>query len=107
MYTYQSASAQLNPDLSCKGCPSTDTRVQVQDTTVAPWDAIGLLARAQQAISKCASIHAARPAFTFVTVLYTHESRGIVHRIFIGATSNLHTLSFPVGFGEASLRRVG
>lgn len=60
MYNYQSGTvAQLNPDLACQGCPSTDTRAQVQDTTVAPWDAVGMLARAEQAISKCVSFHSA------------------------------------------------
>ena len=46
---YQSsASATPNPDLRCQGCPTTDTRTQVTDTTVAPWDAVGLLAREEQ-----------------------------------------------------------
>ena len=38
-------SASLNPDLACNGCPQTDTRVMVNDTTETPWDSIGLLAR--------------------------------------------------------------
>ena len=59
MYTYQSTTASLNPDLACQGCPSRDTRAQVTDTTVAPWDAIGMLARAEQAINKCALLNAA------------------------------------------------
>ena len=46
---YQSsASANPNPDLQCQGCPTTDTRAQVTDTTAAPWTAIGLLAREEQ-----------------------------------------------------------
>ena len=46
---YQSsATANPNPDLSCQGCPTTDTRTEVTDTTEAPWTAIGLLAREEQ-----------------------------------------------------------
>ena len=50
------SSASLNPDLACDGCPTTDTRVEVQDTTATPWDAIGLLDRADaNSISKWAT----------------------------------------------------
>lgn len=41
----QDTSASLNPNLACENCPTTDTRIRVTDTTEAPWDAIGLLAR--------------------------------------------------------------
>ncbi len=52
---YQSsASANPNPDLQCQGCPTTDTRVRVTDTTEDPFTAIGLLAREEQmALSAC------------------------------------------------------
>ena len=43
-----STSANANPDLACSGCPTTDTRTEVTDTTAAPWDAIGLLMREEQ-----------------------------------------------------------
>ena len=52
---YQSsASANPNPDLQCQGCPTTDTRARVTDTTEDPFTAIGLLAREEQmALSAC------------------------------------------------------
>ena len=40
--------ANANPDLACSGCPSTDTRSEVTNTTAAPWNAIGLLMREEQ-----------------------------------------------------------
>lgn len=44
----------LNPALECEGCPTTDTRTLVKDTTVAPWDAIGLILReVKVAASEC------------------------------------------------------
>ena len=54
---YQSsASANPNPDLQCQGCPTTDTRARVTNTTEDPWTAIGLLAREEQmALSACGS----------------------------------------------------
>lgn len=48
-------SVSLNPKLACATCPATDTRTLVQDTTIIPWDAIGLLAR-QDATSLAAGI---------------------------------------------------
>ena len=48
------ASASLNPNLACTGCPNTDTRTEITDTQVTPWDAVGLLARQDaNSISKC------------------------------------------------------
>ena len=43
----------LNPTLECEGCPDTDTRVRVNDTTQFPWTACGMVTRNQQdAISR-------------------------------------------------------
>ena len=49
LYSYASTtSATANPDLACQGCPTTDTRTEVTDTTEVPWSAVGLLAKEQQ-----------------------------------------------------------
>ena len=45
--------SSLNPTLACDGCPDTDTRVRVNDTTQYPWTAVGMVTRDQQgAISR-------------------------------------------------------
>ena len=38
----------LNPTLACEGCPSTDTRVRVNDTFKYSWAAVGMVTRGQQ-----------------------------------------------------------
>ncbi|KAL3135264.1 hypothetical protein ABBQ38_006237 [Trebouxia sp. C0009 RCD-2024] len=38
----------LNPTLECEGCPSTDTRVHVADSTQYPWTAFGMVTRPSQ-----------------------------------------------------------
>ncbi|KAL3138251.1 hypothetical protein ABBQ32_006069 [Trebouxia sp. C0010 RCD-2024] len=38
----------LNPTLECEGCPSTDIRVRVADSTQYPWTAIGMVTRTSQ-----------------------------------------------------------
>lgn len=76
MHNYQSDTigAQLNPDLACQGCPPTDTREQVQDTTTAPWDAIGMLARAEQAISRWASLKFVHLVTASITCVHPFRS---------------------------------
>ncbi len=47
------SASSLNPTLECDGCPDTDTRVRVNDTTQFPWTAVGMVTRDQQgAISR-------------------------------------------------------
>ncbi len=49
------SASSLNPTLECDGCPDTDTRVRVNDTTQFPWTAVGMVTRDQQgAISRSA-----------------------------------------------------
>ncbi|DBA99843.1 hypothetical protein WJX77_006939 [Trebouxia sp. C0004] len=42
------SASSLNPTLQCDGCPDTDTRVRVNDTTKFPWTAVGMVTRDQQ-----------------------------------------------------------
>ncbi len=52
--TLAGTSASLNPNVTCSGCPQTDTRVPVNNTEETPWDALGLLARSDaNDIAKC------------------------------------------------------
>lgn len=37
----------LNPTLACDGCPSSDTRTRVTDTTQYPYTAVGMVTRTQ------------------------------------------------------------
>lgn len=41
-------SSDFNPTLACAGCPSSDTRARVNDSTVFPWTAVGMLTRTDQ-----------------------------------------------------------
>jgi len=51
------SASSLNPTLECDGCPDTDTRVRVNDTTQFPWTAVGMVTRDQQgAISRSACL---------------------------------------------------
>lgn len=43
----QTTSSTLNPTLECEGCPATDTRVRVTDTTQYPYTAVGMVTRTQ------------------------------------------------------------
>ncbi|KAL3150231.1 hypothetical protein ABBQ32_000089 [Trebouxia sp. C0010 RCD-2024] len=38
----------LNPILECEGCPATDTRVPVEDSTQYPWSAVGMVVTTSQ-----------------------------------------------------------
>lgn len=56
--TLADTTASLNPDLACNGCPTSDTRVPVNNTKVAPWNALGLLAlQDAYSISRCLPSH--------------------------------------------------
>ena len=48
-------------DLSCVGCPTTDTRVQITATTTYPYSAAGMLLGALTAEDECAPFLRTRP----------------------------------------------
>ena len=56
-------SSDFNPTLACAGCPTSDTRVRVNDSTVFPWTAVGMLTRTDQsALSRWAALALRLPA---------------------------------------------
>ena len=62
--------SSLNPTLECVGCPDTDIRVRVNDTTKYPWTAVGMVTRDQQgAIDRLVYSHLQRQMFRALLTL--------------------------------------
>lgn len=80
------SSSTLNPTLECDGCPDTDTRERVNDTTQYPWTAVGMVTRDQQgAISRSVYSPLQRPVFTALMTLGVSSAvcKGLVSSSFV------------------------